>query len=113
MGLYSDYIFPHLLEFALGRGYPMKYRNRALEEARGEVLEIGFGTGLNLSCYPPGVTRLTLIDPAKHLSRSGQAPGYIDGPSPCPGRHQPGSPRPAALRPTPRGFPAGDLSGRW
>ena len=69
MGIYSDHIFPHLLEFALGRGHPMKYRCQALDEARGEVLEIGFGTGLNLSCYPSGVTRLTLIDPAKHLSR--------------------------------------------
>jgi ubiquinone/menaquinone biosynthesis C-methylase UbiE len=69
MGIYSDYIFPHVLEFALGRGYPMKYRSRALAEARGEVLEIGFGTGLNLSCYPREVTRLMLIDPARHLSR--------------------------------------------
>jgi ubiquinone/menaquinone biosynthesis C-methylase UbiE len=69
MGIYSDYIFPHLLEFALGRGEPMKYRRRALEAARGEVLEIGFGTGLNLSCYPGSVARLSLIDPARHLSR--------------------------------------------
>jgi ubiquinone/menaquinone biosynthesis C-methylase UbiE len=69
MGIYSDYIFPHLLEFTLGRGEPMKQRCRALEAARGEVLEIGFGTGLNLSCYPSGVGRLSLIDPARHLSR--------------------------------------------
>ena len=69
MGIYSDHIFPHVLEFALGRGHPMKYRCRALAEARGDVLEIGFGTGLNLSCYPSAVARLKLIDPARHLSR--------------------------------------------
>jgi ubiquinone/menaquinone biosynthesis C-methylase UbiE len=33
------------------------------------VLEIGFGTGLNLTCYPPEVEHLTLIDPVKMLPR--------------------------------------------
>jgi ubiquinone/menaquinone biosynthesis C-methylase UbiE len=69
MGIYSDYIFPQVLEFGLGRGEPMKQRLRALQAAHGEVLEIGFGTGLNLSCYPSGVARLSLVDPARHLSK--------------------------------------------
>ncbi len=69
MALYSDWIFPHLLEWTLGRKLPMEYRHRVLADARGDVLEIGFGTGLNLSCYPSAVERLTLIDPAKLLSR--------------------------------------------
>lgn len=68
MGLYSDWIFPHLLEWTLGRKVPMEYRHRALADARGDVLEIGFGTGLNLTCFPAAVERLTLIDPAKLLS---------------------------------------------
>lgn len=34
----------------------------ALAPLKGQVLEIGFGTGLNLPCYPPGLTRLTAID---------------------------------------------------
>ncbi len=68
MGIYSDLIFPHLLEYLLGAKVPMEYRHQALAEARGSVLEIGFGTGLNLSCYPPTVERLTLIDPVKMLS---------------------------------------------
>lgn len=69
MGLYSDYLFPHLLEFALGGRRPMEYRRRLLADARGNVLEIGFGTGLNLSCYPQAVSKLTLIDPARILPR--------------------------------------------
>jgi ubiquinone/menaquinone biosynthesis C-methylase UbiE len=69
MGLYSDFIFPHMLEFLLGNKQAMHYRRQALAEARGDVLEIGFGTGLNLECYPAAVSRLTIIDPAKLLPR--------------------------------------------
>jgi ubiquinone/menaquinone biosynthesis C-methylase UbiE len=38
-------------------------RRDVLASARGEVLEIGAGTGLNLSAYPSGVRSLTLADP--------------------------------------------------
>ena len=40
-------------------------RKRLLAGARGDVLEIGVGTGLNLSAYPPGVA-LHAIDPSEH-----------------------------------------------
>jgi ubiquinone/menaquinone biosynthesis C-methylase UbiE len=42
-------------------------RSEALAPARGHVLEIGFGTGLNLSHYPSSVTRLTVIEPRAAL----------------------------------------------
>jgi ubiquinone/menaquinone biosynthesis C-methylase UbiE len=38
-----------------------------LQSARGEVLEIGLGTGLNLPHYPAGVSRLRAVDPAPLL----------------------------------------------
>jgi len=41
-------------------------RGRLLEEARGEVLEIGAGTGLNLAHYPTGLDRLVLTEPEQH-----------------------------------------------
>jgi len=44
-----------------------RLRNEALQSARGEVLEIGLGTGLNLSQYPAGVSRLRAVDPAPLL----------------------------------------------
>ena len=69
MGIYRNHIFPYLLEFTLGGKHPMERRRRALEEARGEVLEVGFGTGLNLGCYPPTVARLTLLDPETLLPK--------------------------------------------
>jgi len=67
MSLYSDVIFPRLLDLVMGQPRLMECRRAALAAARGEVLEIGFGTGLNLTCYPTATSRLTIIDPAQHL----------------------------------------------
>jgi SAM-dependent methyltransferase len=43
-----------------------KKRDRLLASATGEVLEIGAGTGLNLTHYPPGLERLVLTEPEQH-----------------------------------------------
>jgi ubiquinone/menaquinone biosynthesis C-methylase UbiE len=67
MGLYARYVFPRLMEWALSSEACSNERRQTLAAVRGEVLEIGFGTGLNLVHYPPGVTSLTIIDPAEHL----------------------------------------------
>ncbi len=67
---YGRVVFPHLMEWALSSDVCSAERRRALAGARGEVLEIGFGTGLNLAHYPTGpsgVTALTIIDPAALL----------------------------------------------
>ncbi|MCU0258515.1 MAG: SAM-dependent methyltransferase, partial [Solirubrobacteraceae bacterium] len=45
-------------------------RRAALAEARGDVLEIGAGTGLNLPQYPrEGITRLVLTEPHAAMAR--------------------------------------------
>src|SRR5262245_54157442 len=62
MGFYAKHIFPHILDWSVGAPEFGEYRRRALEPARGETLEIGFGTGLNLPYYPEAVTNLTAID---------------------------------------------------
>jgi ubiquinone/menaquinone biosynthesis C-methylase UbiE len=64
--LYERRVFPHVLELAMRQ--LGKLRAPTLAEAHGEVLEIGFGTGLNLAHYPPGVTRLATADPMNALS---------------------------------------------
>lgn len=68
MGWYARVVFPRLMEWALGSEACSAERRRILATARGDVLEIGFGTGLNLPHYPrTGITSLTIIDPADHL----------------------------------------------
>jgi ubiquinone/menaquinone biosynthesis C-methylase UbiE len=62
MGLYSKHIFPRILDWSLGTALIRDERRTALADLHGHVLEIGFGTGLNLTCYPPEVTRLTTLD---------------------------------------------------
>jgi ubiquinone/menaquinone biosynthesis C-methylase UbiE len=44
-------------------------RRQVLSEVDGEVLEIGFGTGLNLEHYPGHVRHLTTVDPGVGMSR--------------------------------------------
>ncbi len=62
MGIYSKYFFPLLLDWSLRTPQFGACRRHALAPARGETLEIGFGTGLNLPYYPEAVTRLTVVD---------------------------------------------------
>ncbi len=63
MGLYSRFVFPWLCDFLLGRPFLGKYRRELLATVEGEVLEVGFGTGLNLPHYPPHVRKITAVDP--------------------------------------------------
>ena len=48
------------------------YRRSLLADVSGDVLEIGFGTGLNLAYYPDSVRSLTIIDPNPGVHRLAQ-----------------------------------------
>jgi ubiquinone/menaquinone biosynthesis C-methylase UbiE len=63
MGFYSETIFPHLMDWFMDREVLAKYRKILLADARGHVLEIGFGTGVNLPYYPSGIPKITALDP--------------------------------------------------
>ena len=69
MGFYSRHIFPRLLDWSLGNAALAEHRLAALAPLRGNVLEIGFGTGLNLPFFPQRVSRLTAIDSKQMLRR--------------------------------------------
>jgi ubiquinone/menaquinone biosynthesis C-methylase UbiE len=67
MGLYSTHVFPRLLDWSLSDATVAAQRRAALAPLIGHVLEVGFGTGLNLPCYPETVTELTTIDSVRML----------------------------------------------
>ena len=62
MGFYSQNIFPYLLDWSLSDSTFNQYRQEVLAEVEGEVLEIGFGTGLNLSFYPDEINNIITVD---------------------------------------------------
>ena len=56
-----DWIKPRLQDLLMRQMNPL--RPETVEAARGEVLEVGFGTALNLELYGPGVRSVTGVDP--------------------------------------------------
>lgn len=62
MGFYSQRILPYLLDWSMSDSALAQYRREVLANVTGEVLEIGFGTGLNLSYYPESIHKLVAID---------------------------------------------------
>src|SRR5262249_8047563 len=73
MGFYARVIFPRLCDFALGSSIVAEQRRRALATAGGEILEIGFGSGLNLAESPKGVRKIGPVDPNVGMGRRARA----------------------------------------
>jgi ubiquinone/menaquinone biosynthesis C-methylase UbiE len=73
MGFYSRLIFPRLCDWAMSSPEFTHLRKSVLAEAKGEILEIGFGTGLNLGHYPEQVRALAAVDPGTAMTRIAQA----------------------------------------
>jgi ubiquinone/menaquinone biosynthesis C-methylase UbiE len=67
MNFYTDYLFPRIMDWLMSGEEFARLRKDLLKDAGGDVLEIGYGTGLNLPHYPAGVSRLTMVDPARLL----------------------------------------------
>jgi ubiquinone/menaquinone biosynthesis C-methylase UbiE len=72
VGFYSEVIFPRLCDLFMDRSFVAKHRHRLLATAYGDVLEIGFGTGLNLPHYPVEVRKITTVDPNAGMHRLAQ-----------------------------------------
>jgi SAM-dependent methyltransferase len=64
VGFYAERILPRLINAACGMKSAEPLRRRACEGLRGEVVEIGFGSGLNVPFYPDVVTRVAAVEPA-------------------------------------------------
>lgn len=67
MGLYGQHVFPRLMDWVMSGQVWQGLRDDLLKDAHGDVLEIGFGTGLNLPHYPATVSQLWMVDPAGFL----------------------------------------------
>lgn len=67
MGLYDERILPHLIALAMRHGELAAYRRRVVSAARGRVLEVGIGSGLNLPFYTAEVSHVVGLDPSKRL----------------------------------------------
>jgi SAM-dependent methyltransferase len=69
MGFYSRFVFPRLCDCLMGLPALSEHRKRLLADVGGEILEIGFGTGLNLTHYPEHVRRITTVDPNPGMNK--------------------------------------------
>ena len=64
MGVWTDHVVPRLADASL-KGHEIgELRARACAPLRGKVLELGFGTGLNLRWYPPQVSGVAAVEPS-------------------------------------------------
>ncbi|MEO1466258.1 MAG: class I SAM-dependent methyltransferase [Cyanobacteria bacterium J06633_1] len=69
MSLYTYLVIPYCIDLAMSGSNLRQYRQALLKDVRGDILEIGFGTGLNLPHYPEEVKQITTIDPNPGMQR--------------------------------------------
>jgi ubiquinone/menaquinone biosynthesis C-methylase UbiE len=64
MGFYRERVLPHLIDKMCGMAELDKWRAQATEGLKGRVVEIGFGSGLNVPHYPTEVEVVLAVEPA-------------------------------------------------
>jgi ubiquinone/menaquinone biosynthesis C-methylase UbiE len=65
VGFYEEQLLPRWLSVVMGTKELAEVRARRLEQVGGTVLEVGFGSGLNLPHYSANVSQLYALDPSK------------------------------------------------
>ena len=69
MSLYAKYVLPRLIDVAMRNPETSRLRAESIPKARGQVLEVGIGSGLNLPFYSLDVERVYGVDPSVELGR--------------------------------------------
>lgn len=64
MSLYGDHVLPRLIDVACNMKVARDQRRRVCSGLHGDVVEIGFGSGLNVPFYPDAVRRVSAVEPA-------------------------------------------------
>ena len=64
MGLYGEHVLPRIINVACGLKGAEPLRRRVCDGLDGDVVELGFGSGLNVPFYPESVTRVAAVEPA-------------------------------------------------
>lgn len=64
MGIYRDHVLPRLQDKVMDLPQNRKARARVCDGLAGEVVEIGFGTGLNAPHYPADVSKVLAVEPS-------------------------------------------------
>jgi len=65
MAIYREHVLPHLMNKVMDTKVNRVTRARVCEGLQGEVVELGFGSGLNTRCYPHEVTKVLAVEPSK------------------------------------------------
>lgn len=69
MSFYERCLLPYCIDWTCGAKVFARERRKTSAELSGTVLEIGFGSGLNLPHLPAAVTRLLAVDPSQQGRR--------------------------------------------
>ncbi len=65
MGFYREQIVPRIIDRACGGSDMAPLRERTCAGLSGVIVELGFGSGLNVPCYPPTISKVHAIEPSK------------------------------------------------
>jgi SAM-dependent methyltransferase len=69
VGFYARHVLPRIIDLAMRNKETARLRAAWIPQARGEVLEVGIGSGLNLPFYSSEVKRVHGVDPSLELQR--------------------------------------------
>lgn len=69
MGFYREHLLPRLVDRACGTAELRRWRTQVAAGLSGTVVEIGFGSGLNMPAYPSEVELVYAVEPAETARR--------------------------------------------